>query len=103
MGASNNLYTNLHCNEWWMVRFVGWLTVGPDRLASGKFEYRSRKFRDCGLLKSALVGRNNMEVFLLMIRVTCTSSLEQNGPHSLLSNLYMHCISTMHYVISATV
>jgi hypothetical protein len=70
-----------------MLRFVGWLAVGLDRLTIGKVEYRSRKFHDCGLLKSALLGGkttgNNMEVFLLMLRVRCTSSLEQNGSHSL--------------------
>jgi len=35
MGPSSNLYINLHCNEWWLVRLVGWLAVDPDRLASG--------------------------------------------------------------------
>ena len=72
-----------------MVKFEGWLAVGPDRLASRKVEYRSRRFHDCRLLKSALLGGkttgNNMEVFVLILRVTCTSSIEQNSPHSLLT------------------
>jgi len=56
-----------------MVRFVGWFADGPDRLSSGKVEYHSRKFHDCGLLKSALLSGkttgNNMEVFLKMVHV----------------------------------
>jgi hypothetical protein len=83
MGVSSNLYINLHYSEWWMVRFVGWLAIGPDRLASGKFEYRSRKFHDCGWLKSALLGGkttgNNMEGFLLMLRVSALRHLNRTA------------------------
>ena len=60
-----------------MVRFVGWLTAGPDRLASGKIEYRSRNVLDCVEIKCQL---DATEVFIADL-IACSTCFGQHYAH----------------------